>query len=162
MKKMMSAWTAIIVLLASAGLLVGHHSLVQFDTTTAVRVKGSIVWIERVNPHSILFVDQKSADGQIHRWAVEGPSPVQLKRRGFDLETLKVGDVIEACGYATKEGVEPKRTVFTEPVSLSLKSMSGRRLDGELLVMSDGRKEVWSDYGHHKCLGPDYNDFYVQ
>jgi len=26
------------------------------------------------------------------------------------------------------------------------------------LVMPDGRKQAWNDYGVHKCLGPDYVD----
>src|SRR5215831_17711305 len=160
MKKMIAASLSTIIVLASAGSLVAHHALGQFDTTTAVRVKGTIAWFERVNPHSILFVDQKGADGQIQRWAVDGPSALQLKRMGIDIQTLKVGDVVEVCGYATKEGVESQRTVFSEPVSLSLQKMSGRRLNGELLVMPDGRKQSWSDYGHHKCFGPDYHDIH--
>jgi hypothetical protein len=67
MKKRMAGWTAAVVVLASAGSLVAHHSLSQFDTTKAVRVKGAIFRFERVNPHSILFVDQKGEDGQIQR-----------------------------------------------------------------------------------------------
>jgi hypothetical protein len=33
-------------------------------------------------------------------------------------------------------------------------------MDAELLVMPDGQKQKWSDYGQHKCLGPDYHDFH--
>ena len=62
MKKTLSGWTAAVVMLASAGSLAAHHSLSQFDTTTAVTVKGTIVLFERINPHSILFLDQKGAD----------------------------------------------------------------------------------------------------
>ena len=101
--KMMSGWFAVIVILASAGSLVAHHSLAQFDTTTAVWVKGAIARVELVNPHSIIFVDQKGADGQIQRWAVEGPGVVQLTRMGIGKEAMKVGDHIEACGYVLKD-----------------------------------------------------------
>jgi hypothetical protein len=37
------------VLLGSAGALQAHHSLANFDTTTAVRVRGTIVLLELVN-----------------------------------------------------------------------------------------------------------------
>jgi hypothetical protein len=162
MKKIMAASVAAIVALGSAGSLVAHHSLGQFDTTRAVRVKGSVVLFERANPHTVLFIDQKGEDGQIHRWAVDGPSAMQLVRKGFDKEQLRAGDVVEVCGYVTKEGVDSQRTVLTEPVDYRLprvtKSMSGRRMNGELLVMADGRQEPWSDYGHHKCFSPDYRD----
>ena len=158
MKKMVAGWTAAVVLLASAGSLVAHHGLSQYDTTTAVRVKGTIVLFERVNPHSILFVDQKREDGQIQRWAVEGPGILQLDRMGLGKVALKAGDVVEACGYVvTKEGVKLRR-----PISIEFNSVSGRIMDGELLAMADGQKRVWSDYGHHKCLGPDYVDHHVR
>ena len=83
MKKTMAGWIGSRVVLVSAGSLAAHHSLSQFDTTTAVTVKGTIVRFELVNPHSILFVDQKGEDGQIQRWAVEGPGVTQLNENGY-------------------------------------------------------------------------------
>lgn len=164
MKKIMAGWAAA-VLLASASSLVAHHSLTQFDTTTGVTVKGTVVRFERVNPHSFIFIDEEGKDGEMYRWAIEGPTVNLLTRMGIEKDTLKAGDVIEACGYLMKEGVQFQRTVATETVSSSLKdkaanSVSRRLLTAELLVMPDGRKQTWSDYGHHKCLGPDYKDFH--
>src|SRR5215471_14892777 len=137
-KKKMAAAIATILMLALAGPLAAHHSLSEFDTTTAVRVKGVIVLFDRVNPHSILFVDEQSASGHIQRWAVDGPGALQLTRMGIDKEALKAGDVIEVCGYVTRPGVESQRSVSTEPINfLGLKSISGRRLTGEVLVSPD-------------------------
>jgi len=163
MKKRIAVWTVAFAALASAGSLLAHHSLAQYDTTTAVRVKGTVALFQRVNPHSIIFIDQKGPNGETQRWAVEGPPVPQLERRGFTREALKVGDVIEACGYVTKDHRD--RTVDTEPISLSLKattpkSVSGRLMDGELLTMPDGKQQVWSDYGFHKCMAPDYQDIH--
>jgi hypothetical protein len=165
MKKIMTVTMAALVVFASAGSLAAHHSLAQFDTATAVRVKGTVVRFERMNPHSILFVDQKVGDGKTYRWALEGPRVGQLESMGIGKDALRVGDVIEACGYVTREGVESQRTVSTEPISLSLKAstpktMSGRLMDAELLVMPGGQIQKWSDYGQHLCLGPDYHDFH--
>lgn len=164
MKKMMAGWAAAVIL-ASAGSLVAHHGLSRFDTTTGVTVKGTVVLFERVNPHSFIFIDEKGEDGEMHRWAIEGPTVNQLTRLGIEKDALKAGDVIEACGYLMKAGLQSQKTVSTEPISLSLKdktpkSISGQLLNAELLVMPDGRKQIWSDYGQHKCLGPDYKDFH--
>ena len=161
MKKMMTGWAAGLVVIASAGSLVAHHSLANYDTTNAVSVKGTVVLVQRINPHSIVFVDQVMPDGQTQRWAVEGPGSFLLQRMGVANDFLKVGDVIEACGYVTK--VEVQRTVDTEPISLSLKAttpknVSGRVMDGELLILPNGKKQVWSDYGHHLCLGTSFPD----
>jgi len=162
MKKMKAGWigalAAVILMALSSGSLIAHHSLSQFDTTTAVRVKGTISRVELVNPHTIVFVDQKNADGQTQRWAVEGPGVTQLARSGFNKESLKVGDNIEACGYVTKEGVDPQQTLST--LSSKPNTASVRLMDAELLVMPGGEVQKWSDYGQHLCLGPDYHDFH--
>jgi len=162
-KKTIAASTATILVFALAGTLAAHHSLSEFDTTTAVNAKGVIVLFDRVNPHSILFVDEESARGHIQRWAVDGPGALQLTRMGIDREALKVGDVVEVCGYVTRPGVESQRTVSMEPINWGgLKSISGRRITGEFLVTPDGQKRSWSDYGAHKCFGPDYHDIHTK
>jgi hypothetical protein len=91
MKKWLRAWTAVLVVV-SAGSLLAHHSLANFDTTRAVRVKGTIVTFHPINPHSFIFLDQQGTDGATRRWAVEGPSLFQLNRRGFSNDVLKTGD----------------------------------------------------------------------
>jgi len=98
MKKMPTAWLAVLVTLVSAGPLLAHHALTNFDTTKAVRVKGTIVQINQINPHSFIYLEEKGADGQTRRWAVEGPSVIQLNRNGL-VKSLKPGDVVEVCGY---------------------------------------------------------------
>ena len=158
MKKMITACFAATVLFVCAGSLLAHHSLAQYDTTTAVRVKGVVVRFERANPHSILFLDQKAADGQTQRWAVEGPAAGQLQRVGIGLDAFRVGDVVEACGYVAKDGKQ--RTVSTETIDSYQKigppkTISGRLMDGEQLVLPNGEKRTWSDYGVHKCLAAD-------
>ena len=55
-----------------------HHSLASFDVSAPLWVKGTVVRFERVNPHSVIFLDEKRADGQVRRWAVDGPSTTQL------------------------------------------------------------------------------------
>jgi hypothetical protein len=164
--KMIAAWAAA-GMLVSVSSLVAHHSLAQFDTSTGVTVRGTIVLFELVNPHSFIFIEEKGKDGQTRRWAIEGPGVNQLTRLGVEKLTLKAGDTIEACGYVMKEGMVSQRTASTEPISLSLKdkspkSVSGEVLTGELLVMPDGKKQRWSDYGQHKCLGPEFADFHVK
>src|SRR5262245_6610321 len=106
MKKMTRGSLAALVVLASAGSLLAHHSLANYDTTKAVHVKGTVVLFQQVNPHSVILVEEKGENGQTQRWAVEGPANLQLNRRGVAKDFLKAGDVIEVCGYVTKSGVE--------------------------------------------------------
>ena len=99
------AWLAVLVAFVSTGSVRAHHSLANYDTTQAVRLKGTIVEFHRINPHSFIFLEQKSTDGPIRRWAVEGPSSFQLNRMGFPKDGLKPGDVVEVCGYVPKETI---------------------------------------------------------
>lgn len=150
MTKTTATWTAAAVL-ASAGSLAAHHSLVLFDTSAPVWVKGVVVRFERINPHSRIFVDQETGDGQVRTWAVDGPARFQLL--GMDLadDFLKAGDVIEVCGFTMKEEVAARRA---RP-EVADANRFDRFMNGNLLVMPDGRKRFWSDYGHlSQCLDP--------
>ena len=146
------------IALAAAALLTpaaltAHHSLANYDTTTAVRVKGTVVQVQRINPHSIIFLDGTATDGTTRRWAVEGPSLFQIERNGLAKDMVKPGDVVEACGYLPKEPI-----VWQTASPDGTSSVAGRLLNGELLVLPDGREQSWGDYGVHKCFAPGHRD----
>jgi Family of unknown function (DUF6152) len=151
MKKMM---TVVLVALVPAGSLLAHHSLGNFDTTKAVRVKGTVVEFHQINPHSFIFLNQTDTDGVSRRWAVEGPSILQLRRRGIASDVLKPGDVVEVCGYAPKEAIVWQ----IARADTNAASPSGRLINGETLVMPDGTEQSWGDYGVHKCFEPEFKD----
>ena len=150
----MTKMTAVILALASASSLPAHHSLTNYDTTKAVRVKGIVVEFHSINPHSIIFLDEKGPDGQIHHWAIEGPGVLQLKRTGIAKDVPKPGDVVEVCGYLPKEALMWQ---IASPDSGS-RSPAGRLINAELLVMPDGKQQNWGDYGVHKCFAPGFTD----
>jgi hypothetical protein len=156
MKKVMGACGVAIAVLAWSVALAAHHSLVQFDTTTSVWVKGTVVRFDPVAPHARIYLDQTSEGGQTQRWMVDGPAPNQLARMGIDQDFLKAGDVIEVCGFPLKAEVASQRAI---PQSNSTpKVLSGQPLSGHLLVMPNGKRRYWSDYGVlEKCLLPGEN-----
>ena len=152
MKRMTTAWLAVLVTLVAAGSLLAHHALTNYDTTKAVRVKGTIVQINQINPHSFVYLEEKGTDGQTRRWAVEGPSVIQLNRSGV-AKSLKPGDVVEVCGYVPKEAI-----IWQIANPETATSVAGRLINGELLVMPDGKQQSWGDYGVHKCFEPGFAD----
>jgi hypothetical protein len=150
MQKMLSRLSIATALLVWPGVLAAHHSLAQFDRETAVWVTGTVIRFDRVNPHSLIFVEQTGTGGHVEQWAVDGPAPNALARNGVTQEFLKAGDVITVCGSAMKPEFERARLALG-PGS----SISGRPLSGHLLVTPDGKRRVWSDYGAlEKCLKP--------
>ena len=136
-----------------------HHSLASFDVSTPLRIKGTVVRFERVNPHSVIFMDEKMPDGQVRRWAVDGPSVVQIERKGIETEFLAAGQVIEVCGFTLKAGVASQRTLPAADdasAAPSEPSITGQIMQGTVVVTPDGKKRVWSDYGQlQKCITPE-------
>ena len=153
MKTLLTGSIALLLSLVPAASLVAHHSLANHDTSTAVRVKGTVVQIHLINPHSIVYVEEKRDGGQIRRWAVEGPSVTQIRRQNLE-NVLKPGDEIEVCGYVPKEPLMWQIASATPGAA----SLAGRLITAELLVMPDGHEQSWGDYGIHKCFGPSYRD----
>src|SRR5262245_18037187 len=129
-KRVTTSMLAVLVLWATTGTLVAHHSLASFDTTKAVRVRGTMVQFHRTNPNSYILLDQQGEAGQIRRWAVEGPSILQLERKGFGKDGLKAGDVVEVCGYVPKE-TTVWQIANPDPTATSI---AGRLINAETLV----------------------------
>ena len=153
MKQMMTGWLTVLMALVSSASVLAHHSLANHETTKAIRVKGTIVQFHVINPHSFIYVEEKSADGQIRRWAVEGPGGTLLARRSLS-KVVKPGDVIEVCGYAPKEALM-WQIASADPGATSL---AGRLITAELIVLPDGTVQEWEDYGFHHCFPPGYRD----
>jgi hypothetical protein len=154
MKNLLTGCLAALVALVPAGSALGHHSLANHDTTKAVRATGTVVQFHVINPHSFIYLEEKNAEGQmVRRWAVEGPAGFTLARRGLE-KAVKIGDVIEACGY------QPKEATMWQIASADPRtpSLAGRLMTAELLVMPDGRLQEWEDYGAHHCFPSDYQD----
>jgi hypothetical protein len=128
----------------TSGATFAHHSFAgEFDNTIAVRVQGVVTSVEMVNPHSFIYIDVE-ADGAVERWALEGPGPRQLLRSGRDLNFIKPGDKLGACGYLARSDVVPTRT---EPVT----ARAARKLQAAVLTMAKHGEFVWNNYRQGKC-----------
>lgn len=146
-----NAWTMAVAVLAGTGTIAAHHSLAQFDTTTPRWIKGTIVRFDPITPHARFHLDQTGDDGRTERWLVDGPAANNLERMRIGPDFLKPGDVVEVCGFILKAGVASQQPAAgTTPAALP-----GRPFSGHLLVMPDGTRRYWADYGVlEKCLEP--------
>src|SRR5262249_53524433 len=91
------------VCLWATGRLTAHHSFAaEFDVTRPVTLTGTVSRVAWTNPHAHIYIDV--ADGG-HRtpWDLELGSPNALKRRGWSIDTLKVGDTVTMRGYLAKD-----------------------------------------------------------
>src|ERR1700681_358489 len=117
------------VVLAAAIPLAAHHAFGgEFDPNQPLLLKGKVVKVEWVNPHSWIHVEVTKADGAKEVWMVEGGSPNSLIRRGVTKTSLPEGTEIVVDGYQARD-----HTVL--------------RANGRNVTFADGRKLFLGSYG---------------
>src|SRR5215467_16380754 len=86
-----------------------HHAFgAEFDASSPVLLKGKIVKIEWVNPHTWIHVEVPKDGGGTEVWMVEGGSPNTLLRRGANKNTFPVGTDIVVDGYQARDHTEKR------------------------------------------------------
>jgi hypothetical protein len=139
--------TALMVGLAALLLssrVAAHHSFsAEFDPTKAINFKGVVTRVQYSNPHVLVFVEVRSG-ANVDVWALDGPSLYSFDRKGLQRNFIKVGDVLDVCGYSTLPGV-------ASTVVDSATGKTARKFSAEQLTLPNGQKVAWTDYGARKC-----------
>jgi hypothetical protein len=91
-------------LLAGARALAHHAFAAEFDINKPISLRGMVIKMEWINPHSWIHIDVKDADGKVTSWMIEGGSPNSLLRLGFTMNAVQYGMEIVVEGYQAKDG----------------------------------------------------------
>ena len=97
--------------LALAGLVlaayvpaIAHHAFsAEFDPNRPVVLRGPVVRVEWVNPHTWIHLEVTNEDGSKTIWMVEGGTPNTLLRRGLSRGSIPIGAMIIVDGYQSKD-----------------------------------------------------------
>ena len=112
---------AVVAIVWATATTSAHHAFAaEFDATKPIKLRGTVVKMEWINPHTWLHLEVKRPDGKTERWMIEGGPPNALYRRGFNKNSLPVGAELVVEGFRAKDG-----------------SMKG---NGRELTFSDGRR----------------------
>jgi hypothetical protein len=105
MRMLVALAVAVAGILAATVPVRTHHAFAaEFDVAKPLKLKGTLLKWEMVNPHSWFHVTVKGADGKVVTWLIEGGSPNQLIRMGVTKNTVPIGTELLVDGYQAKDG----------------------------------------------------------
>jgi hypothetical protein len=82
----------IVVLLTAS--LAAHHSHGNYNMTEYTTLKGVVKEVHWINPHAWIYLEVTDEKGEPTMWALEGASVIQVERRGWTKDMIKVGSTI--------------------------------------------------------------------
>jgi hypothetical protein len=101
----MQRWVALAVCGLMATVTVrAHHSVLDFDASRGITLRGVVADVVWKSPHAYLAVDVKEGPERGRRWLVESESPVVLERLGWTRTAVRVGDRLLASGAPHRRG----------------------------------------------------------
>jgi hypothetical protein len=114
----------VLVILSAIPLWAHHSFATQYDTDSPTTIKGSIVMLDLVNPHSWLYIHVKDPKGVLISWGIELGPIRDLQVQGWDKTTVRPGTEVSVEGFPAKNGA---KTMSARTVKLA---------DGKMLFAS--------------------------
>lgn len=131
MKFLRPAAACLFGLLACATRSDAHHAFAaEFDINRILKIEGSVVQMEWVNPHAWLTLDVRTPAGATEQWQVEFGPPNMLFRKGFRRNSFMPNMKVTVVGFGATDG---RRVLNADTVTLP----DGRTLKGESNTVAD-------------------------
>jgi hypothetical protein len=104
MNSRVAAWTLSVGLGLWPIAAFAHHSFAaEYDSGQPISLKGTVVTMDWVNPHSWLHIVVKDDAGKMVEWRCETAPPNILYRQGWRKNSLKEGDAVTVEGFRAKD-----------------------------------------------------------
>ena len=113
--KILASLLAGTLLIAAVPAFAHHSFAAEFDTSKPVTLKGVVTKVEWMNPHAWFYIDVTDDNGKVEHWQCETGAPIELLRRGWRKNNLKIGDQVTVEAYRAKDSTN---TVSARVVTL--------------------------------------------
>ena len=99
----------------AAGAAAHHSFAAEFSYELFGSREGEVVEVHFVNPHAHIFFAIKNDNGEEEIWDAQSSTPRNLLRRGWNQDTIKIGDRITIEGNL---GLENSRKLWIITMTL--------------------------------------------
>jgi len=131
--------TVLAVFVASGIQATAHHSNpLFFDMSKAITLEGTVVRVEWINPHVLLFLQSKNEKGDLETWILQGASLNNAMRQVGLKERLLPGISISARVWPSRNPLflnEAETVLLTGPDDAR---RSSRIVGGGQIRLSNG------------------------
>jgi len=104
-----------IAIMTTSTVSVAHHSHGNYDVRNYTHLSGTVSQVIWLNPHVWVHIDTATPDGDTETWALEGGSVNEVIKRGWQKDSLKVGDKIDVRCHALRDGAKGCLLGFIKP-----------------------------------------------
>ena len=90
-----------LIMIFSSGVVFAHHSVLNYDGKTEIKISGVVTAARFAFPHSIYKIDVTKDDGTVEEWILSTEDPRDAERLGFadEIRAIKPGDLITVVGW---------------------------------------------------------------
>lgn len=136
----------------------GHHSDAALEMDTVLTLEGTVMEFSLRNPHAYIVVDATDETGERREWTVQMGSMMFLMRRGWERDSLVVGDDVTVSLHPARDG-RPYGLVTTVmkdgvPVGLEVAPATVRSADAADAPRATSVFGRW--IVDREGIGPDY------
>ena len=103
-QKLLRLFVIAVGLLAASIPAHAHHGVAGYDLTKTITLHGTVTKFDWSNPHIVIHMDAKNANGEVQNWTIELAAPTHMSRAGWTKNVMKAGDDIIAEVHPAQNG----------------------------------------------------------
>jgi uncharacterized protein DUF6152 len=103
-QKLLRVFVIAVGLLAVSIPANAHHGVAGYDLTKTISLHGTVTKFDWSNPHIVIHMDAKNANGEVQNWTIELAAPTHMSRAGWTKNVMKAGDDINAEVHPAQNG----------------------------------------------------------